>query len=133
MNSLRSRAGRWTRIALGLIRLVNGTLALFAPDVLGGRLGVRTATSPGLGYGLRLFGVRTILLGIGLLRADDDPNDPMVRQAPLIHGADTAAAVVVLKRGELPTRGAKLAVAASAINVVLAVLLNLFVRRGRSE
>ncbi|HJT91999.1 MAG TPA: hypothetical protein VJ777_08655 [Mycobacterium sp.] len=133
MTSLTSRAGRLTRIALGLIRLVNGTLALFAPDVLGGRLGVQTGTSPGLGYGLRLFGVRTILLGVGLLRADDDPHDPLVRQAVLVHGADTAAAVVVLKRGELPSRGAKLAVTASAINVVLAVLLNLLVRRARSR
>jgi hypothetical protein len=133
MSTLASRAGRTTRIALGLIRLVNGTLALFAPDVLGGRLGVQTGTSPGLGYGLRLFGVRTILLGVGLLRADDDPRDPLVRQAVLVHGADTAAAVVVLKRGELPSRGAKLAVAASGINVVLAVLLNLLVRRARSR
>jgi hypothetical protein len=133
MTSSSSRAGRITRIALGVIRLVNGAMALFAPDVLGGRLGVQTATSPGLGYGLRLFGVRTVLLGIGLLRADDDPNDPVVRQAPLVHGADTAAAVLVLKRGELPSRGAKIAVAASAVNVVLAVLLNVFVRRAHSD
>ena len=83
------------------------------------------------GSGLWVASVRSaeILLGIGLLRADDDPNDPQVRQAPLVHGADTAAAVVVLKRGELPACGAKLALAASGINVVLAVLLNLFVRR----
>ena len=64
---------------------------------------MQTATSPGLGYGLRLFGVRTILLGLSLLRADDDPATPVVRQAPLVHAADTAAAIVVLKRGELPT------------------------------
>lgn len=127
------RAGQLARIALGVIRLVNGSLALFAPDVLAKRLGVHTATSPGLGYALRLLGVRTILLGIGLLRAHDDPHDPFVHQAPLVHAADTTAAVVVLKRSELPPAGGKLAVAASAINVVLAVLLTFFVRRGRAE
>jgi len=124
-----NRVGHWARIALGLIRLVNGSLALFAPDALGGRLGVQTATSPGLGYALRLFGVRTILLGVSLLRAGDDRRDPVVRQAVLVHTADTAAATVVLKRGELPPPGARLAVAASAINVVLAVLANLLLAR----
>jgi hypothetical protein len=95
---------------------------------LGARLGVQTASSAGLGYGLRLWGVRTILLGISLLWAHDDPDAPVVRQAPLVHAADTTAAVVVLKRGELPRPGAKVAVVASAINVVLAVLANVFER-----
>jgi hypothetical protein len=45
------RVGPLARIALGAIRLVNGSVALFAPDVLGARLGVQTASSPGLGYG----------------------------------------------------------------------------------
>jgi hypothetical protein len=125
MASRANRIGHWTRIALGLIRLVNGSLALFAPDTLGGRLGVDTGTSAGLGYALRLFGVRTILLGISLLRAGDSAADPVVRQAVLVHAADTAAATVVLKRGELPPTGARLAVVASVINVVLAVLTNL--------
>ena len=121
--------GRTARIALGLVRLANGSLALFAPDVLGKRLGVATKDSPGLGYGLRLFGVRTVLLGLGLLRARNDAESPVVRQALVVHTADTAAALVVMQRGELPAKGAKLAVAASAINIVLAVLSNLPVRR----
>jgi hypothetical protein len=132
MNLQARRVGHWARISLGVIRLVNGSLALFAPDVLGRRLGVQTATSPGLGYALRLFGVRTVLLGVSLLRAGDDPHAPVVREALVVHAADTAAAVVVLKRGELPLAGARVAVAASGINVVLAVLANLFARRGRA-
>ena len=132
MNLQARRVGHWARISLGVIRLVNGSLALFAPDVLGRRLGVQTATSPGLGYALRLFGVRTVLLGVSLLRAGDDPHDPVVREALLVHPADAAAAVVVLKRGELPLAGARVAVAASAIIVVLAVLANLLTRRGRA-
>jgi uncharacterized protein YjeT (DUF2065 family) len=119
------RTGQAARIALGVVRLLNGSLALFAPDVLGRRLGVQTSTSPGLGYGLRLFGVRTVLLGLRLLRAHDQPGTPVVREALVVHTADTAAAAVVLARGELPATGARLAVAASAINIMLAVIANL--------
>ena len=114
----------WARMALGLTRLGNGALALVAPDVLGRRLGVSTATSPGFGYAFRLFGVRTVLLGLDLLRAPDDPADPVVRRTLVVHPADTLAALVVLRRHELPAKGARVAVAASALNTVLAVLAN---------
>ena len=57
-----------TKQLLAGIRLVNGGLALTLPNVVGGRLGVNTTTSPGLGYAFRLFGVRTVLIGIQLWR-----------------------------------------------------------------
>lgn len=120
----RDVAAHWARIALGSARLVNGALALFVPDVLGRRLGVNTRSSPGFGYAFRLFGVRTVLLGIDLLRAGDGRADPVVRRALLVHPADTIAAAVVLRRAELPAKGARVAVAASALNVVLAVIAN---------
>jgi hypothetical protein len=107
-------------MALAAIRLFNGGAALLAPNFLGHRLGVNTETSPGFGYAFRLFGVRTVLLGVQLFRAKAD--SPVVREAVAVHGADTLAAIVVLRRHELPPKGAKMAVAASAINVVLAVL-----------
>jgi hypothetical protein len=109
---------------LALIRLFNGGAALLAPNVLGGRLGVETETSPGLGYAFRLFGVRTVLLGVQLLLAPDGRSSAAVREAPLVHAADTAAAVVVMRRQELPPRGAKVAIAVSALNLVLALLAN---------
>ena len=115
---------RWARVSLGVIRLANGALALVAPDVLGKRLGVSTDTSPGFGYAFRLFGVRTVLLGVDLLRAGDGPGDPVVRRALVVHPADTVAALVVLGRHELPAKGARVAVAASALNAGLAVLAN---------
>ena len=127
--SLTGMAAIITKQVLAGIRLLNGSLALAAPNVVGGRLGVNTATSPGLGYALRLFGVRTVLLGAQLWRAPADPTSPVVRDTILIHGADTAAAVVVYKLGELPRRGATIAVAISAANTVLALLLNWQVRR----
>lgn len=130
--AIADRARRWARLTLGVVRLVNGSLALFAPDVLGRRLGVATASSPGFGYAFRLFGVRTVLLGVQLLRAPDDPHDPVVREALIVHPADTAAAIAVLKRAELPPSGARTAVAASGINVLLAVLANWPRRHGRT-
>jgi hypothetical protein len=116
---------------LAAIRVINGGLALFAPNVLGKRLGVNTRTSPGFGYAFRLFGVRTVLLGIQLWRAPDDPEDRVVREAILVHASDTAAALVVQRLGELPKAGARMAIAASAINTVLAVLANWLLRRER--
>ncbi len=116
---------------LATIRVVNGGVALLAPDVLARRLGVDTATSPGLGYGLRLFGVRTVLLGIRLWRAPRRADDADVAETVFVHAADTAAAVVVLARGELPRKGAVIAVAISAFNTALAVLLNWTLRKHR--
>jgi hypothetical protein len=119
------RVRHWARIVLALIRLINGGAALAAPNVLGSRLGVDTETSPGFGYAFRLFGVRTVLLGVQLLLAPDGRSSAAVREAPLVHGADTAAAVVVMRRQELPPRGAKVAIVVSALNLVLALLANL--------
>jgi len=120
-----------TKQVLAGIRLLNGSLALAAPNILGARLGINTTTSPGLGYALRLFGVRTVLLGAQLWRAPAEPSNAVVREAVLIHGADTAAALVVYKLGELPRPGATIAVAISATNTALALLLNWQVRRAR--
>ena len=117
--------------ALAVIRLVNGGVALFAPNLLGHRLGVDTATSPGLGYGFRLLGVRTLLLGVRLWRAPCVADDPTVREAVLVHATDVAAALVALSRNELPRKGAAVAVGVSAFNTTLAVLLNWMLRKRR--
>ena len=109
------------RVALGTIRLVNGASALVAPKMLMNRLGVDAANNPAAVYGLRMFGIRTVLIGLDLLRADEDVRARAVRLAPLIHGCDTASAVVAGVRGDLPRRAAVLATAISGVNVVLAL------------
>lgn len=114
---------------LAAIRLANGGLALFAPNILGHRLGVSTQTSPGFGYAFRLFGVRTLLLGYQLWTAPNDPKNPVIRQTILVHASDTAAAVVVYRLHELPKRAAVTTIAVSAVNTVLAVVLNWRVRQ----
>lgn len=120
-----------TKQVLAGIRLLNGGLALIVPNVLGARLGVSTSTSPGLGYAFRLFGVRTVLLGVQLWRAPALADNSVVRETILIHGADTAAAFAVFRLGELPRKGALLTVGISAFNTALAVLLNWQVRRAQ--
>jgi hypothetical protein len=54
------------RTALAAIRIVNGTAALLAPELLLGRLGVDTTRDPSGAYPFRLFGVRTIVIGLDL-------------------------------------------------------------------
>jgi hypothetical protein len=129
MSNVPPMAGTVPKRILASIRLINGALALVVPDILGSRLGVRTATSPGLGYAFRLFGVRTVLLGVQLWVAPNDPKNPVIKQAIIIHASDTAAAIAVLKLNELPRRGAIMAIAISAVNTVLALILNLRVRQ----
>jgi hypothetical protein len=109
-------------VALGAIRVVNGALALVAPKTLMTRLGVDAANNRAAVYGLRMFGIRTMLIGLDLLTGDEEVRGRTVRRAPLIHGCDTASAVVAGLRGDLPRRAAVLATAISGINLVLALL-----------
>ena len=117
-----SATHHFPRVALGTIRVVNGASALVAPKLLMNRLGVDAANNPAAVYGLRMFGIRTVLIGLDLLRPDEAVRARAVRLAPLIHGCDTASAVVAGVRGDLPRRAALLATAISGANVALALL-----------
>jgi hypothetical protein len=57
----------YARLTLSAIRLFNGITALFAPAVLLCRLGVDPETNRAAFYALRMFGVRTVLIGAQLL------------------------------------------------------------------
>jgi hypothetical protein len=123
---------RKARRALGIVRLVNGTVALVAPDRFLRIIGVdganpvqdRVAT-----YFLRMFGVRTIVLGLDLLMAEGAARDHAVRRAVLIHATDTAAAVVAGVTGALPIRAAVSGAVTSTVNTALSVMA----RRGDPE
>src|SRR5207247_11152232 len=69
------------RTTLGAIRIVNGALALVAPRWLARRLGAQPETERSVVYALRLFGVRTVLLGADLWRRDDAARDHAVNVA----------------------------------------------------
>ena len=55
------------RIALAAIRLVNGTMALLTPEMMLRRLGADPAANQVAIYPLRMFGIRTVVLGVDLL------------------------------------------------------------------
>lgn len=117
-----SGASRLARTALGLVRLVNGGLGLFAPQVLIGRIDDRQPTSPAAVYAFRLFGVRTILIGRDLLTLRGEALDRALAAAPLIHATDTVTATLVTASGQVDRRRGVTLIGISALNTALALL-----------
>jgi hypothetical protein len=116
------RVNSWSRRTLAVIRLANGALGLLAPQILVGRLGVDPAANTTAFYPFRMFGIRTVVLGVDLLTMRDDDLRRASATAVLIHSVDTASAVVGGLRGDVPPKAARLTTAISAVNMVLAVL-----------
>ena len=116
------RAPDYTRITLAGIRLFNGVAALFVPATLARQLGVDPAANPAALYALRLFGVRTVLIGAQLLLRDGGVRAHSLRVAPAIHALDASAALIAGERGQLPRRAATTAALISTVNTVLAVV-----------
>jgi hypothetical protein len=102
-------------VALAGTRLVNGTTGLVAPQVLAERLGVEQ-DDPALLCALRLFGVRTVVMALELLRGEK----AALRTALPIHASDTIAAVLLARR--LPAQQGAAVVGISALNTWLALL-----------
>jgi hypothetical protein len=107
---------------LGGIRLFYGTTALFAPTTIARRLGVDPDANPAPIHPLRMFGIRTILIGAELLFQGPATRARSMRVAPLIHASDTASAVISGVRRELPPRVAILTTVVSGLNTVLAIV-----------
>jgi hypothetical protein len=112
----------YARITLAGIRLFNGVAALFVPATLARQLGVDPAANPAALYALRLFGVRTVLIGAQLLLRDDGVRAHSMRVAPAIHALDASAALIAGERGQLPRRAATTAAIVSTVNTVLAII-----------
>ena len=112
----------YARITLAGIRLFNGVAALFVPATLARQLGVDPAANPAALYALRLFGVRTVLIGAQLLLRDGGVRAHSLRVAPAIHALDASAALIAGERGQLPRRAATTAAIISTVNTVLAIV-----------
>ena len=112
----------YARITLAGIRLFNGIAALFVPATLARQLGVDPAANPAALYALRLFGVRTVLIGAQLLLRDGGVRAHSLRLAPAIHALDASAALIAGGRGQLPQRAATTAAVISSINTLLAIV-----------
>ena len=129
------------RIALATIRLVNGALALLAPGVMLRRLEAGQQADPGTGadpdrvavYPLRMFGIRTVVLGLQLLAGGSARQSDTLRQqgqvGVVIHAVDAASAITAGLRRQLPARVAIVAAGISMTNTALA--WTLATNRGR--
>src|SRR4051812_320371 len=122
MADIEVRAASFGRVALGLVRLVNGVLGLVVPHTLIGRIESGDTPSPAAVYAFRLFGVRTVLLGRDLLWGSDTVRAKAVAEAPLIHGSDTATATLLTVTGRVPIRSGATLIAISGTNTLLALI-----------
>jgi hypothetical protein len=103
------------------VRIVNGTLGLVAPALLIRRLDPDHEPSPAAVYAFRLFGIRTLLLGIDLLVRPEAEVRHALRQGVVIHGSDVATVVLLGLRHKIPLRTAVLTALISGTNVALAL------------
>ena len=127
--------GSVARTTLAGIRIFNGAVGLFAARRMAQQLGGELGDDKRFVYPARMFGIRTIVLGVDLLtlRANDPGARRVLTQAVLIHATDTASAAYAGWRGEVPAKAAKFTTAVSAVNTVLAVLALASHLRGDAE
>jgi len=109
------------RYALAAIRIATGSLALVAPSVIIKRFGEDPDKDAAAIYGLRLFGVRTVLIGADLIREQGQPLDHSIRQAVIIHASDTVTAATLGTSGRLRPQMAVPITLISALNTALAI------------
>jgi hypothetical protein len=113
---------RDARAGLAAVRLVNGILGLLAPGVLIKRVDPDAPPSPAAIYAFRMFGIRTIVLGIDLLVCPEADIQRSLRKGVVIHGSDVATAALLGLRRRVPPRTAVLLTAISLMNVALALI-----------
>jgi len=109
------------RYSLAAIRIVNGLLAFVAPSLIIKRFGENPAKDAAAIYGLRLFGVRTVLIGADLITQRGEPLEHSIKQAVLIHASDTLTAATLGTSKRIRPQMAVPLTLISALNTALAV------------
>ena len=123
---------RIARYTLGGVRILAGASGLLAPTMIIRRFGDDApASNPAAIYGLRLFGIRTVLIGADLIFRRGAVLDRAVRVAPLIHASDTATVAALWRSKQLSPELARPFLLISGTNTVLALLAFLFSRGSR--
>jgi hypothetical protein len=112
----------YARITLACVRIFNGTASLAAPRTFARRLGTDADADGAAVHIARMFGIRTILIGVDLLSRDPEVRRHAQRLALLVHASDTASAAAAGLSKQLPARAAVFATGISALNVVLAAV-----------
>ena len=124
--------GTAARYILGGIRIVTGTVGLVAPAMIMARFGEADPRSnPAATYGLRLFGIRTVLIGVDLVRLRGAALDHAVTAAPIIHASDTGTVLALQASKQLSPELARPLLLISGTNTVLALVAFLAGRRSR--
>jgi hypothetical protein len=122
------------RYTLGGIRIVNGTLGLLAPGFIIRRFGdTDPASNPAAIYGLRLFGIRTVLIGLDLILLRGPEVNRTLSVAPLIHASDTATVLSLIQHKQLTPAMARPLAVISGLNTVLALIAAIGSRRSRHD
>ncbi len=114
---------------LGCVRLFFGGTALLVPSTVTRRLGVDPEANPAPIHPLRMFGIRTVLIGAELVFGDAETRARSVRLAPLIHASDTLSAALAGLRHQTAPRVAVTTTAVSAANTALALMAQPTARR----
>jgi hypothetical protein len=109
------------RYVLAAIRIGNGLLALVAPSLIIKRFGTDPEKDAAAIYGLRLFGVRTVLIGADLITERGQPLQHTISQAVVIHASDTVTAATLGTSGRLRPQMAVPITLISALNTALAI------------
>jgi len=122
MPDIRDLARERAPQVLGGVRLFYGTTALLAPSVMARRLGVDPDANPAPIHPLRMFGIRTVLIGAELVFGGPETRTRSMRVAPLIHATDTASAIVSGLNRQLPPRVALVTTLVSGLNTALALV-----------
>lgn len=76
---------------------------------------------PALHYVLRMFGIRTVFLGLDLLGGTENHRRDALQRAPIIHAVDASAAILAGLGRQLPARRAVLLTGLSTLNLALAL------------
>ena len=114
-----SRLGNAARVTLAAIRIFNGTMGLVAPAKTARRIGTPEGAPL---YPWRMFGVRTVLMGVDLLSSDPEVRRHALRASVLVHGSDMISAAKAGFTRTLAPRAALTATAISGLNVALALI-----------
>jgi len=107
---------------LAAIRIFNGAVGLLYPEFLLRRLRTDPRIDRSGIYPFRMFGVRTLLIGLDLLTLRGEDLRRASKRAVLIHACDTLSAASAGLRGDLPRKAGVITTLISATNTVLAIV-----------